>query len=279
VQRTALVNVPPQARPDQPLPLILAFHGAGGNGAGTEASTGLSRAADHAGFIVAYPNAYGTYWRSLPNDTPGRDADLTFVRSLLDQLDATLCVDDRRVYATGGSNGAGFAALLACTLNDRLAAIAPVAGIYRPDPTCPPRRPLSVLEIHGTNDTTAPYDGSPVAGRYGVLSFLDEWFTWDACAAAPPVWRRLGRWALWVAKSDCSQGTTVAHIKLLGEPHAWPHAARAYSARAVAFDASQAIVQFFDQGTVTIGQSGSRGRHHRRSPPPAGSSPGGAVAR
>jgi polyhydroxybutyrate depolymerase len=258
---------------------MLAFHGAGGTGAGTEASTGLTRAADQAGFIVAYPNANGTYWRSLPSDTRARGDDLTFVRSLLDQLDAVLCVDDSRVYATGGSNGAGFTALLACDLNDRLAAIAPVAGIYRPEPACPTRRPLSVLEIHGTNDTTAPYDGSQLAGQFGVLSFLDEWFIWDACAAGPPVWRRLGRRALWLAKSGCSQDTTVAHIKLLGEPHAWPRAARARSARAVAFDASQAIVQFFEQGTVTAGPSGYPGRGRRRSRSgPAGSSLGGAFA-
>jgi polyhydroxybutyrate depolymerase len=256
---------------------MLAFHGARGTGPGTESSTGLTQAADGAGFIAVYPNAYGTYWRSQPGDTQGRGDDVTFVRSLLGQLDAVLCVDDSRVYATGGSNGAGFVSVLSCELNDRLAAIAPVAGIYSGQPDCPPRHPLSVLEIHGTNDSTAPYDGSPQAGKFSVLSFLDEWFVWDSCAQGPPVFRRLGPRALWLAKSDCASGTTVAHIKLIGEPHAWPHASTlAHASRTVAFDASRAVVQFFQSGTVARDRAGyrsqrRRGRSHRRGT-------GGAVA-
>jgi polyhydroxybutyrate depolymerase len=266
---------------------MLAFHGAGGNGPATESSTGLTQAADSAGFFTVYPNADGTFWRYLPGDPRGT-RDVTFVRLLLDQLDAVLCVADNRVYATGGSNGAGFVSVLGCRLNDRLTAIAPVAGIYRPQPGCPPRRPLSVLEIHGTNDGTAPYDGSMTAGTFGVTSFLDEWFQWDSCASGPPVYRRLGRWALWLAKSGCADGTTVAHIKLIGEPHAWPLASRAahaapsraaHAARTVAFDASRAIVHFFQTETVATVAPRYRRRHGARARQPRRpSSTGGAVS-
>ena len=85
--------------------------------------------------LVAYPQGtVGTddrpSWQGAPYSS-GAD-DVRFTSDLLDRLEADLCVDPGRVYASGKSNGAGFAGLLACRLADRLAAVAPVAGAGRP---------------------------------------------------------------------------------------------------------------------------------------------------
>ena len=98
-------------------------------------------------------------------------------------MENVACIDRRSVYAAGVSNGGGMAALLACQLSDKIAAVAAVAGAYADLPDCHPPRPVSLLEIHGTADTTVP-DG----GRSGedtdtdsVLSFVQSWIERDGC--------------------------------------------------------------------------------------------------
>src|SRR2546428_4410834 len=57
--RSALVHVPRAGAAGKPLPLVIAFHGAGGNAGWMEGSTGLTTLSDQRGFIVAYPSAWG----------------------------------------------------------------------------------------------------------------------------------------------------------------------------------------------------------------------------
>ena len=58
--------------------------------------------------------------------------DVAFIKALLDDLAQFVQVDDRRVYATGISNGAIMAYRLTSELSERIAAIAPAAGPIRP---------------------------------------------------------------------------------------------------------------------------------------------------
>src|SRR5262249_44155717 len=53
-QRSYVLHVPP--RPATPAPLVLAFHGGGGNGPGFQRYAGLDPLADRDGWLVAYPN-------------------------------------------------------------------------------------------------------------------------------------------------------------------------------------------------------------------------------
>jgi poly(3-hydroxybutyrate) depolymerase len=89
----------------------------------------------------------GRGWDLVP--TGGRDR--PFVDAILDQVERARCVDRRRVYATGFSNGGFFANLLACTLGDRLAAVAAVGGAAAL-PDCTPLRPMPILLLHGSAD-------------------------------------------------------------------------------------------------------------------------------
>jgi polyhydroxybutyrate depolymerase len=259
VTRSALVNVPPGSRPPgTPLPLVVMFHGAGSEARGTESSTGLTVAANRYGFIAVYPNANGKYWNLGGAGATGED-DVDFVSALLDHLEDNLCVDESRLYATGGSNGGGFTTRVGCELSERFDAIAPVAGLYGLEPPCHPKRPISVLEIHGTADQTVPYNGWGAGGQGCVWSFLSQWDQLDSCPQAPAGWSRLGRGALLETKSSCAAGTTVAHIKLIGEPHAWPSTAWSVkSGRGVPFEASTAVMQFFATGSVPVAPATSK---------------------
>src|SRR3954449_8029837 len=81
---SALLHVP--ARAKAPLPLVMAFHGAGGTGAGMAGYSGLSATADRYGFAVLYPTAGSSrhFWslnaKMAPDDVGG-------IRALLPQAE------------------------------------------------------------------------------------------------------------------------------------------------------------------------------------------------
>lgn len=214
--RTALLHVPPTPA-GAPLALLIAFHGYRGTGAAMEAESRFSKLADREGFAVVYPDASGPAWGL----TAGRSADVTFTADLIDLVNSRLCTDARRVYVTGVSAGGGMAARVGCELSDRVAAIAPVAGGYESLPRCTPDRPVSVLEIHGTADTTVPYRGRPPDHAGGVLPYLLGWVARDGCAPAPSK-RRVAPRTLLYRWDGCAQSSEVAHLRVAGLGHVYP---------------------------------------------------------
>jgi polyhydroxybutyrate depolymerase len=217
-RRSALVHLPPRRRAH--MPLIVALHGAYGNGAFMERYSGLSRLADRGGFAVVYPDAAGPRWRIAAGEG---GADVRFIDALLDRMLSAGCFDVTRVSAVGVSNGAGMAARLACAGDDRLAGLVAVAGDYARLPTCRARRPLSVLEIHGTADAAAPYHPAPQASGGGVLGWVTSWADRDGCSPVPRRTWQVAR-VLRLDWERCRDGSSVEHLQLVGGAHAWPGA-------------------------------------------------------
>ncbi len=163
-----------------PRPIIFAFHGFRADAAGLRVGTGLAALAEREGVILVTPEGHegvhllgtvGRGWDLGADET----RDVAVVRALLDALERERCVDRRRVYATGMSNGGFFASLLACRLADRVAAIAPVAGTM-PLADCAPARPVPVLLTFGRADDVVP----PTLMRAG----RDWWAKVDRCDTA-----------------------------------------------------------------------------------------------
>jgi len=94
------------------------------------------------------------FWNAAP--VPD-NYDVVFIDQLLDQVEATLCVDPSRVFSAGMSNGAQMSSLLACRLPERIAAVTAVAGVEFPAPC--DGRPVPVLAFHGTTDPIVLYAG------------------------------------------------------------------------------------------------------------------------
>jgi polyhydroxybutyrate depolymerase len=211
----ALLHVPPRAQ--APLALVLAFHGAGGTGAGFAEESQLSKTADAHGFAVLYPNAATRHFWSL-NRKMGT-ADIDRLRALLPRALTAACGDPARVFATGVSNGGGFTARVGCEL--KVAAIAPVAGGYRALDRCPSSRRTSVLEIHGTGDHVVPYDGKPPDRAGAVPRYLAGWARRDGCAAHPTQWRKT-RIVTRLRFTGCAAGLAVEHLRLTDVDHGWP---------------------------------------------------------
>lgn len=214
--REAVLHVPPTAT-GHPVPLLIALHGHGGTGARFERDTGFSTLADKDGFAVLYPSANGPEWAIQSN----RDVD--FISELLDQVSTVACIDQQRIYATGVSNGGRMAALLGCALSNRIAAIAPVAGGYKLLPACEPERPISVLEIHGTSDTTVPYGGSGPQHEGAVLPYMFAWAARDGCQLQPTK-HRIALHTLRYQWSGCRGGSAVEQLRIYGGKHGLPDA-------------------------------------------------------
>ena len=226
-----------------PLPLYLVLHYAGGTGEDMVEASGMSTLGDRRGFVAAYPDALPRsrpFWNAT--ESKGKPDDVAFARDLIAALVRRGCADPQRVYATGVSNGASMDYLLACRLGDRIAGIGPIAGAYATRLPCEPPRPISVIEIHGTGDTIAPY-----AGRGGVTlsvpRFLAAWRERDECPAKP-VRSVPEEHATRFDWAPCTAGSRVAHIRLTGAGHGLPPNPPLQGKRSK-LDASRAVVDFF----------------------------------
>lgn len=175
-----------------PLPLHLSMHGNGGfaeaqigdvpknDGTGTVAAdnSGLegryNQLAEQHGFFVAYlngiPNGGTTVNGRMFNDCrigePASTADdVQFIGDLLDDLQASLGIDARRVYSHGYSNGAMMTLRLYQEMGERFAAFATTAG-NQPLDEQDECRPLSakkpLLMVFGDEDVVVPYYGAGV---------------------------------------------------------------------------------------------------------------------
>jgi len=115
--RSYVLHLPPAAANAAPLPLVIAFHGGGGNAAGFQKYAGLDAVADRESFAVVYPN--GTGHPLLPGRlltwNAGRCCgwaldnkvdDVGFTLRVIDSVAQLAHIDRRRIYATGHSNGA-----------------------------------------------------------------------------------------------------------------------------------------------------------------------------
>ena len=231
--RTAFIHVPSAYRDHAPTPLVLEFHGAGPNAsaAGYLRGSPLDRLADRAGFLDVFPqglrysngnlgwNAYGPVLYPV--------AEMPFVTRLIVSVEARFCVDARRIYASGISNGANMVNYLSCRSAGRLiAAVAPVAGpMYgQDDGPCTPRRPMAILDVHSIDDPVVPYGGLPSAPNQfplpSVRAWLAGWARLDRCRKGPTMQTVANGQALrqW---TRCGGGAEIlAYAVHAG--HAWP---------------------------------------------------------
>ena len=155
VERWFFERVPPAHDGQQPLPLVLDFHGYSEGAEIHLLMSALGPFGDERGFVTLTPQGTGPVPRW---DTTLGSPDLVFVGDLLDHAETTLCIDTNRVFATGLSNGAFMSSAIACAYADRVAAVAPVAGI-RDVNGCAQERPVPVVAFHGTADGFVAYDG------------------------------------------------------------------------------------------------------------------------
>src|SRR5687767_8792281 len=134
LSRTALVHVPSSYDATRAFAVVVDLHGRTLDASSQMSLSGAIAKADAEGFVVVHPEAWGspTSWNAgggCCDPASSNDVDdVGFIRSLLDTLEKKLCVDTKRVFVMGLSNGGYLAYRVACELSDRVAAIGSVTG-------------------------------------------------------------------------------------------------------------------------------------------------------
>ena len=255
ITRSYTIYVPASYTPGTPAPIVLNFHGYTSS-AFEQLYYGDFRAiADTAGFLIVVPNgtldATGTsYWNS---GWGGTVDDIGFTSALIDEIAATYSVNLDRVYSTGMSNGGFMSYTLACSLSNRIAAIASVTGSMNvgQDQTCNAVHPTPVMEIHGTADLTVPYNGGTF--MEAIPNVLSYWVNFNNCNATPIVTDvpntnlTDGCTAVHYLYSGGASGVDVEHYKIIDGGHTWPDSFFPIGVTNNDFNASKKIWQFFLQ--------------------------------
>jgi polyhydroxybutyrate depolymerase len=242
-KRTYDVHMPPSYDGKTPMPLVMAFHGGGGDSAHMRKQSGFNEKADKEGFIVVYPQGTGKKilgkikgtWNV--GKTGGGYAyenqvdDVGFINSMLNDLEKRYAIDKNRIYSTGHSMGGMITYRLACESADRIAAIAPVATSLVTEP-CKPSRPIAVLHFQGTEDRPIPYEGGAsdpklpksfaIGGPYrSAKETASFWARADQCSGVSQVTYQKGQ-VTCETTGSCVQGTEVTLCTVKGGGHTWP---------------------------------------------------------
>ncbi|MDZ4818099.1 MAG: PHB depolymerase family esterase [Planctomycetota bacterium] len=262
-ERRYLVHLPPMYDRNQRWPLVFSFHGSNSNGQTQLEFTDINPLADREGFIVIYPFGTGDrerlrFWNAgnccgypVEHDVD----DVGFIRSLLDHLQSTLSIHQKRIYATGMSNGGMFAYRLANEMADTFAAIAPVAGVMG-FAHANPARPVSVIHFHGSDDEFVPIDGGvgkqSVTGtsHFSLQYTIDQWRQANHCPAEPVSVTLPSKTdhttTIRTTYGPGDEGTEVVLYLVEGAGHTWPgrpprphylgHSTNSFSANAVMWE-------------------------------------------
>jgi polyhydroxybutyrate depolymerase len=250
LERIYKVHVPPSYNLVTPIPLVLAFHGGGGDAEGSIRFFKLNEKANISNFIVAYPQGtgktvlgklYGSWnaGRCCPPATENNIDDVAFIDTLLDKMEHDFNIDRQRIFALGMSNGALMVYRLACELSHRIAAIGASGGHDSYD-TCSPLRPVPAIHIHGTADSCALYNGGICGGcTYSyykclglgeievnqwacrpVPDYIDLWKNINGCNDHAVITYRNGK-ATCITFDQCLNGSAVSLCTVEGMGHNW----------------------------------------------------------
>jgi len=224
-----IVHVPMSYDGTKRTPLVLNWHGANSTGLEEQLYTGTSGLADEEGFIVVYPSSPDKSWNAgsccsmvVDGGNTSRD-DVGFARALVGEITKTACIDEKRIYSMGMSNGGFMTHRLACDAADLFAAAESVSG-QMPVANCQPARAMPVIQFHGTADATIAYDKPGFSAEGATVpEMMKNWATRNGCTNGPDTTFQMGvvTCQTW---SQCNAGALVTFCSEEGVGHCWPGA-------------------------------------------------------
>jgi len=238
-------------------PVVFMFHGSSGSGGQFLRISGWREQADAHGLVAVFPTGLRyrmldsgrrvTKWndgdlrsqvdlddlpRRYPEDAPFPADDVCFVDTMLADLGARLPIDRTRIYASGFSNGANFAARLAVERSTVLAAAAFSAGGLHVARS--PERPIPMSMSVGTRDDgvlahtglaelpldplailSEPVLGAAIDTHLTTLGLDDRLYG----AMARPLYTELR----WPAAGTGPDGAVLSFTMLAGLGHSYPN--------------------------------------------------------
>eukprot|EP00035_Acanthoeca_spectabilis_P034246 m.27910 g.27910 ORF g.27910 m.27910 type:complete len:354 (+) comp6488_c0_seq1:84-1145(+) len=258
VERLYRIHVPPGYNSAEPTPLVFSYHGWGSSAASDESYMGFTAVSDSHNFIIVYPEGMSDYnretnngWQSfnamgstttLGNECTSRTTgycyqscakrpqgcgrcdwtscydDAEFTETILDSIESDYCIDSKRIFATGYSNGGIMAYEAGYKLGHRFAAIAPGGGTpfvgHNNAPAVSRNGAVSVMDLHGTRDTTCPANTTTSADGWNyepVDSVMKVWASAHGCSGSSTITKYDtaydGDTKLWCVKfGNCANG-------------------------------------------------------------------------
>lgn len=237
--RRFILHVPPGSDANTPIPLVLSIHGYTSSYTGQRGVSGMNKTADQYKYIVAYPQGTGEQADRGFNAgvccggaSSNKVDDVGFMRAIVADVGKRACVDLRRVYATGISNGGMMSFRLACEADDMFAAVAPIVGLTWVTP-CEPKRGVPILSFLGTDDMIVTY-------KMAVPS-SEGWAMRNECKSGPKT-EPHGKSSckIW---TDCKDGAEVQVCSMQGQQHCWTGNANCNTD----INASDALSKFFQR--------------------------------
>lgn len=234
LEREYFLYTPISYTGNEPVPLVLNFHGFTQYADDYIRFADFRSIADTAGFIVVYPQ--GTLYSGLTHWNVGgvwtvgsRVDDVGFTEALIDYVALEYNIDISRVYATGLSNGGYMSFHLACQLSHKIAAIASVAGSMTSITfnNCDPEHSMPILQVHGTKDPLVPYEGNLFSKS--IDDVLRYWVNYNNCDTSQIIIdiphninTTNNSSASHYSYNNGDNGSIVKHYKITGGGHDWP---------------------------------------------------------
>jgi polyhydroxybutyrate depolymerase len=258
IERSFIQFTPSNYDSDSTYSLVLVLHGFLQDAESIMNYSKFNELAEGENFIVVYPNGINNAWNTQSGFPGGSTADdIGFISTLIDLLLSELNIDARRVFSCGFSAGGFMSYLLACELQDKLAAIASVAGTYSQNAfdNCEPVRPFPVLHIHGTEDIIVPPDGG--FSNISVDQTLSFWVGKNGCMtnSTTTEFPDEASDGTRVEREDfpgCNGMAEVQYFRIINGGHTWPGASvnSGFGVTSQNLDASKSIWEFFSRHTA-----------------------------
>ena len=211
LDRTYDVHIPASYTGTTPVPLVMTIHGAHNTTAMVRTWSKMNAVSDQSGFIVVYPQGVDCWNAGFTiGGCAAAPDDVGFLKAVVADVESHACIDPKRVYATGISNGSMMSQYLACQASDVFAAVAGVSGGAQCR-TIP--RPVPLFYVHGTQDMTISYSSAQPD--------VDGWVMRDGCSTTPMETYNMGSTKC-VTYGGCREGAEVVFCTVTGMGHCWP---------------------------------------------------------
>jgi polyhydroxybutyrate depolymerase len=254
VDRTYLVYAP-RGLPTTLVPVVIMLHAEASSSEEALLSTTESKwnaIADRDKIIVVYPQALSasasnsrTLWNDCRNDKFAASTadDVTFISEMIAALAARYTIDQKRVYASGHSNGGMMALRLAAELPAKVAAVHSNAGLAAANSQCTAAtgKQVGVMISAGTADLLMPFEGGSVKERASAGAAVNG--TVLSAVATVEAWRIINQTSAAPVTTDITNsnitdestitsfsytapfnGSGVLLLKVVGGGHGWPSA-------------------------------------------------------